>query len=76
MKPTTVRIGWVVLLVLIASSSEAGLFKRGPGKYKAPTAASPLTRGRMRRTRPTGPPTSQRGTSASSGATSGSRACA
>lgn len=40
------RIGWTaVLLVLIASSSEAGLFKRGGGKYTPPKAASPLNQG-------------------------------
>lgn len=39
-----IRAGLVaLLLVLIASSSEAGLFKRGGGKYTPPKAASPLT---------------------------------
>lgn len=40
------RIGWIVVgLFLIASSSEAGLFKRRPGKYTPPKAASLLTQG-------------------------------
>lgn len=41
-----IRAGCVALvLVLIAASSEAGLFKRGGGKYTPPKAASPLNQG-------------------------------
>jgi len=40
------RVGWTVaLLVLVASSSEAGLFKRSPRKYTPPKPVNLITQG-------------------------------